>query len=66
VFFHVDKNERRRRLLETALELEGLEPEPEPDGASPGTEVLNDPDHNEHIILMSPKAARRFRVRPVD
>jgi hypothetical protein len=65
VFFHVDKSERRRRLLETALELEGMEAEEAAD-AVPETEVLSNAEHNERIVMLSPKAARRFRVRPVD
>jgi hypothetical protein len=66
VFFLVDRNQRRRRLLETALELEGMEPEAHAADQATETEVLTDADHNEQIIMMSPRAARRFRVRPTD
>ncbi len=58
----MDRNERRRRLLEAALELEGLEPELEVGEA----EVFTDPEHDEQVIMMSPKAARRFGIRPAD
>ncbi len=58
----VDRNERRRRLLEAALELEGLEPELE----IGETEVFTDPEGSDQVIMMSPKAARRFGVRPAD
>jgi hypothetical protein len=43
--FLVDRNQRRRRLLETALELEGLEADADAPDAGPGTEILTDPDH---------------------
>jgi hypothetical protein len=63
--FLVDRNQQRRRLLETALELESnsaetedeADAQPESDGA-PGT------DAGDRIIMMSPKAARRFGIRP--
>lgn len=66
--FLVDRNDRRRRLLETALELEGLTPETEVTEveADADAEVFVDDEHNERIIMMSPKAARRFRIRPLD
>jgi len=60
--FLVDRNERRRRLLEAALELEGLEDDTEPADARPDAEN----NHIEQVIMMSPKAARRFGIRPVD
>jgi len=62
--FLVDKNERRRRLLATALELEGIAPETET--AEVESSETDEPGDNERVIMMSPKAARRFRIRPVD
>ena len=57
--FLVDRNQQRRRLLEAALELEDAEAD---DGAEPETET----DASDRVIMMSPKAARRFRIRPND
>lgn len=56
MFFVVDRDERHLRLLETALELE------ETDAA----DVVSSDDEVAKVIMMSPRAARRFRIRPHD
>ena len=61
----VDRNARRLRLLKTAMELEGIEKEAA-GGAGTADGADTNADHNDRIIMMSPKAARRFRVRPLD
>jgi hypothetical protein len=63
MFFVVDRSERRLRLLETALDLEGGELEggggDEIDKVEAGSE-----DTLAQILMMSPRAARRFGIRP--
>ena len=61
MFFVVDRSERRLRLLETALELEGGELE---GGGEDEIDKVEDEDTFAQILMMSPRAARRFGIRP--
>ena len=70
MFLVVDRDERRRRLLAAALELEQAEAgeagqsgqpgEPEAERGEPEAEA----GLNQQALMLSPRAARRFGIRP--
>ena len=52
MFLHVDRDRRRVRMLETILELEGVD-----------TAAGADDEHQADVMVISAEAARRFGIR---
>ena len=55
MFLHVDRDQRRVRLLETILELEGVDTADGAEGAD---------GERQEVVVISAGAARRFGIRP--